>query len=156
MNITNKELKTIRRIMLDLGAGDDLGGWCAISSYAIVRAIVSRKGSAKIHNNRFHCFAEHEGFFVDISASQFRADVHPIYVSPRPLTIDNGYNFAIHLSERDVVFKPGGISRANSTLASILKEWPEEQDPFRNVSLLRAICSKLRLELDIDIRGQFC
>lgn len=156
MNVTIKELKTIRRIMLDLGAGGDLGGWCAISSYAIVRAIVSRKGLAKVHGNCFHCFTEHNGFFIDVSASQFRADVHPIYVSPQPLVIDNGFNLPIHLSECAVVFKPGKVGAANRALASFLEKWPEEQDPFRNVCLFRAICFKLRSELGIDIRGQFC
>lgn len=154
--VTRQELKRIRRIMLDFGAEDDLNGWCAFSSYVVNRAIASRGGSPVLHYNRFHCFSEYSGHFLDITASQFDARLSPIYLSKSPLLNDNGYGIPIHLSEQSFRFKPGEIWLANQKLAVALREWPASQNPFETPDLLKSVCSRIRKELGIDIRGQFC
>ena len=151
---TRKEMENFARKHNSIGFGgdpsDDLSCYCAIASYFLV--MVGRKfgynlslveGAAfdgtgdefEYSDDEFadydinHCWVEHKGKIIDLSAKQFNPSLKKVHVVD---VDDNEY---------------WPINRNNAVRKDFKAQWPNEQSPYTYIKELRERANKLSIKI---------
>ncbi len=128
------------------GSDLDLSCYCAIASYFLV--MVGRKLGYKLtlvegiafdddiealHNGEDfepnHCWVEHNGKIIDLSAMQFDPNLDRVHV--------------VDVNDDD--YWP--LGRNNAVRRNLKDEWPSDQSPYRYIKELRKRANRLSISL---------
>lgn len=139
MLITRLDLAKIRRALIKCSGDDTLAGYCGIASYIVVRTVLARRGAAEFYMNDFHCFSVVQKTFIDITAKQFNNMFPAIYMKRQPLLMDNGWEMPVHEIDKQVTFTRASLPQAESKLKRFFKDWPQEQNPYKNMDFVEEI-----------------
>lgn len=152
---TRKEMESFARenrgVSYDNDASRDLECFCAIASYFLV--MMGRKFGyhlTLVQGNAFegagdefvfdeddedlqdrinHCWVEHNGKIIDLSAKQFNPSLNKVHV----VDVNNNEYWPVH--------------RNNAVRRDFKEKWPNEQSPYSYIKELRTRANKLSMEL---------
>ena len=123
-------LEAIRNEMLDLTAKhrlpfslSDLGGACGICSYLAFRMLKDMGYRPTFHMNEDHCFVTVEGYWVDLTLTQFAPDADEVFFYQYPYRRDRRGAGFVHRSEKKAKTERG--------IRRLFADWPKDQNPFK-------------------------
>lgn len=131
MNITEvkRDLLTLRKRFVryvdknGLDFPEDLAGACGICSY-LSFLMLHRKGLRPIfHMNKHHCYVTVQGYWVDLTLTQFVQGCDPVFFKDHPYSYSIGWMGCVH--------RPGRKATSLKVIPRLFRGWPECQNPFK-------------------------
>lgn len=118
---------------------ETMRGACAIASFSLHRILDSQGVDNELAmwqwHNECHCWVEHNGLAIDLTATQFntgqRRSLHPQVL----VTTRNRYNV--------VDFSEGKLITGSDAIYDIKHRWTATQNPFRYLDKIEALVRRV-------------
>lgn len=100
----------------------DLGGACGICSFLVFRMLKSMGRRPVFHMNEDHCFVTADGYWVDLTLTQFAPDADEVFFRKHPYRMEKcGVN----------AHKKGRIATTERAIRKLFVEWAVQENPFK-------------------------
>ena len=100
----------------------DLGGACGICSFLAFRMLKRMGYSPVFHMNDSHCFVTADGYWVDLTLTQFAPDADEVFFRNHPY----------RLEKRGVLpHKKGETAKTERAIRKLFEEWRDHENPFK-------------------------
>ena len=100
----------------------DLGGACGICSFLAFRMLRRMGYRPVFHMNDAHCFVTADGYWIDLTLTQFAPDADEVFFCDHPY----------RLEKRGVsAHKNGKTAKTEKAIRNLFKEWRDHENPFK-------------------------
>lgn len=100
----------------------DLGGACGICSFLVFRMLKSMGHRPVFHMNYAHCFVTADGYWVDLTLTQFAPDAAKVFFCKHPYRMEKrGVN----------AHQKGRTATTERAIRKMFKEWSDLANPFK-------------------------